>query len=234
MFTGLVEHLGTVSRIARDEGGCNLVISRAAPVLQDCAVGDSIAVSGTCLTVTTFDLGAEDGTFEVWLANETLDRTDLGSLRAGDVVNLERAMGAHVRFGGHFVQAHVDGTAQIVDLYPDGDSKRMTFELAPEQASLLRYIVKKGYVAIDGASLTVTGVDKARRRFSVMLIQHTQERITLGRKQIGATVNIEVDMLGKYVESSVRAALGGGDDEGGLRGMIEKVVEDVLAKKGIV
>ncbi|KAI5836063.1 Lumazine-binding protein [Schizophyllum commune Tattone D] len=235
MFTGLIEHLGTVSSIDQDDTGCTLVISDSAPILGDCHVGDSIAVNGACLTVTEFDAEKVGGWFKVWLANETLQRTDLGERVVGDQVNLERAMGAHVRFGGHFVQAHVDTTAMLVERTSDGDSQRLTFELPEPTAtrpSLLPYLIPKGYVTIDGASLTITGVDDAKRRFSIMLIQHTQEKITLSKKPIGAKVNIEVDMVGKYVEKSVVAALGGGGTEG-FRSLIEKVVLDVLAKKGI-
>ncbi|KAL1697267.1 hypothetical protein GGG16DRAFT_83689 [Schizophyllum commune] len=235
MFTGLIEHLGTVSSIDQDDTGCTLVISDSAPILGDCHVGDSIAVNGACLTVTEFDTEKVGGWFKVWLANETLQRTDLGERAVGDQVNLERAMGAHVRFGGHFVQAHVDTTATLVERTSDGDSQRLTFELPEPTAtrpSLLPYLIPKGYITIDGASLTITGVDDAKRRFSIMLIQHTQEKITLSKKPIGAKVNIEVDMVGKYVEKSVVAALGGGGTEG-FRSLIEKVVLDVLAKKGI-
>ncbi|TRM66226.1 hypothetical protein BD626DRAFT_453525 [Schizophyllum amplum] len=235
MFTGLIEHLGNVSSIYQDDTGCTLVISDSASILDDCHVGDSIAVNGACLTVTEFDAQKDGGWFKVWLANETLQRTDLGERTVGDQVNLERAMGAHVRFGGHFVQAHVDGTATLIERSDDGDSQRLTFELPEPTAtlpSLLPYIIPKGYVTIDGASLTITGVDDAKRRFSIMLIQHTQEKITLSKKPIGAKVNIEVDMVGKYVEKSVVAALGGGGTEG-LRSLIEKVVADVLVKKGI-
>ncbi|EMD32555.1 hypothetical protein CERSUDRAFT_161479 [Gelatoporia subvermispora B] len=234
MFTGLIEHLGAVSVIERDAGGCTLTIADSAAILDDCHIGDSIAVNGACLTVTEFDPKAQGGWFTVWLANETLERTDLGERTVGDQVNLERAMGAHVRFGGHFVQAHVDTTATIVNREPDGDSLRLTFQLpeaTPARPSLLPYIIPKGYVAIDGASLTVTGVDDAQRTFGVMLITHTQEKITLSKKPIGAKVNIEADMVGKYVEKSVHAALSGG--EGPTRTLIEKVVEDVLRKKGL-
>jgi riboflavin synthase len=210
------------------------------------------------LTVVEFDQGDKGGWFTVWLANETLDRTDLGthrtcnpmlielsaqwcdfmagSLKEGDNVNLERAMGGHTRFGGHFVQAHVDGTATILSHTPDGDSLRLVFQLpeeTPDRASLLPYIVPKGYVALDGASLTVTQVDDTARTFGVMLIKHTRERITLGTKEIGAKVNVEVDMVGKYVEKSVSAALGGGGSAG-TRALLEKIVEDVLHKKGLV
>ncbi|KAJ7109916.1 hypothetical protein C8R44DRAFT_800904 [Mycena epipterygia] len=236
MFTGLIEHLGTVSSVQLDDAGCTMTISDSAAILGDCHIGDSIAVNGACLTVTAFDTQANGGWFTVWLANETLQRTDLGERKVGDQVNLERAMGAHVRFGGHFVQAHVDTTATVVERSLDGDSLRLTFEFAEPtetRPSLLAYLIPKGYVTIDGASLTLTGVNDGQRQFSIMLVQHTQEKITLAKKAVGATVNIEVDMVGKYVEKSVVAALGGGG-EAGLRGMVEKMVESVLAAKGVV
>jgi riboflavin synthase len=129
----------------------------------------------------------------------------VGERVVGELVNLERAMAAHVRFGGHFVQAHVDTTITLVDKVPDGDSVRLTFELADD--TMLPYLIPKGYVALDGASLTLTFVDDEQRRFGVMLIKHTQEKITLGRKKVGSKVNLEVDMLGKYVQKSVAAAL---------------------------
>ncbi|KAI6047882.1 hypothetical protein EDC04DRAFT_2620402 [Pisolithus marmoratus] len=235
MFTGLIEHLGRVSRIDRDEGGCALTISDSANILDDCHVGDSIAVNGACLTVTTFDAAQDEGCFKVWLANETLGRTDLGDCRVGDHVNLERAMAAHVRFGGHFVQGHVDTTATIVKRQPDGESLRVWFQLpqsesTPEEPSLMAYLVPKGYVAIDGTSLTLTEVDDAKGTFGVMLIKHTQEKISLAKKPVGAKVNIEVDMVGKYVEKSVAAALAGGGSNA-MRGLVEKIVEEVLTRR---
>lgn len=159
-------------------------------------------------------------------------------MKIGDPANLERAMGAHVRFGGHFVQAHVDTTATIISRIPDGDSVRLDFELAlptPEIPSVLPYIIPKGYVAIDGASLTVTHVDDNARTFGVMLIKHTQERVTVGSKGVGEKVNIEVDMVGKYVEKSVIAALGGSESGNpSVKLLVRKVVEDVLKEKGII
>ena len=133
------------------------------------------------------------------------------------------------------MQAHVDATATIVERAPDGESLRLLFQLpepTPDRPSLLPYIIPKGYIAIDGTSLTITQVDDQRRAFGVMLIKHTQEKITLSKKPVGAKVNIEVDMVGKFVEKSVHAALSGGGSET-FRGMIEAVVEKVLAKKGI-
>ncbi|KAI0307949.1 Lumazine-binding protein [Multifurca ochricompacta] len=235
MFTGLIEHLGTVSAIELDSRGCTLTISDTGPILGDCHVGDSIAVNGACLTVTKFDAQQNGGWFEVWLANETLERTDLGERKVGDQLNLERAMGPHVRFGGHFVQGHIDDTATLISKTPDGDSLRLLFQLnettTPTRPTLLPYLIPKGYVTVDGTSLTLTEVDDGKRTFGIMLIQHTQEKITLGRKDIGSKVNIEVDMVGKYVEKSVLAVLNGGGGGGG--GLIEKIVQDVLAKKGI-
>ena len=146
-------------------------------------------------------------------------------------------MGAHVRFGGHFVQAHIDTTATIISRTPDGDSVRLAFELAPPTpgiSSVLQYIVPKGYIALDGASLTITEVNDKARTFGVMLIQHTQERITLGMKQVGEKVNVEVDMVGKYVEKSVVAALGGEGGGVGINALVRKIVEEVLKEKGIM
>ncbi|TFL03669.1 Lumazine-binding protein [Pterulicium gracile] len=232
MFTGLIEHLGTVASITRDDGGCTLNISKSGPILDDCQIGDSIAVNGACLTVTEFDKEQDGGWFKVWLANETLQRTDLGERKEGDQLNLERAMGAHVRFGGHFVQAHVDTIVTIVSRESDGNSLRLRFQFAPptpDRPSLMPYLIPKGYVALDGASLTITEVDDSERTFGVMLIEHTQGKITLARKAVGAKVNVEVDMVGKYVEKSVVAALGSG--EGGyLRTLVEKIVDEKLAK----
>ncbi|KAG1845956.1 Lumazine-binding protein [Suillus tomentosus] len=239
MFTGLIEHLGTVSALHRDDGGCALTISQSAPILVDCHIGDSIAVNGACLTVVEFDVEHDGGYFKIWLANETLSRTDLGNRgdrKVGDQVNLERAMGAHVRFGGHFVQAHVDITATILKRTLDGDSLRLWFQLpepTAERPSLLPYIIPKGYVTIDGASLTVTSVDDAERTFGVMLIQHTQQKITLAKKANGERVNIEVDMVGKYVEKSVLAALEGGGGEA-MRTFVQRIVEETLVNKGIL
>jgi riboflavin synthase len=133
-------------------------------------------------------------------------------------------------------QAHVDATAIIVERSTDGESLRLKFQLeepSPSRPSLLPYLIPKGYVTIDGASLTLTDVDDTHRTFNVMLIRHTQQKITLSRKQVGEKVNIEVDMVGKYVEKSVVAALGGGGGQG-IRALVEKVVEEALGKKGIL
>ena len=138
-------------------GGTSLTISGAEAILDDCHEGDSIAVNGTCLTVTVFD----KSTFKVGVAPETLRRTNLGSLKEGGKVNLERAVSAHTRMGGHFVQGHVDTVAEILSVTPDGNA--LTFRFRPRDPSLLRYVVEKGYITIDGASLTVTKVDDAEK-----------------------------------------------------------------------
>ncbi|KAL4069851.1 hypothetical protein V8B97DRAFT_1969714 [Scleroderma yunnanense] len=228
-----IEHLGTVSSITCDEGGCTLTISDSAAILDDCHIGDSIAVNGACLTVTEFHPVQDGGYFKVWLANETLDRTDLGEREVGDQVNLERAMGAHVRFGGHFVQGHVDTTATIVHRQADGESLRLWFRLpqpTPDRPSLLPYLIPKGFVAIDGTSLTLTEVNDAEHTFGVMLIKLTQEKISLAKKPDGAKVNIEADMVGKYVAKSVVVSLAG---EGGnaIRELVERVVDDVVTRR---
>ncbi|BFZ54809.1 Riboflavin synthase alpha chain [Savitreella phatthalungensis] len=195
MFTGLVEHLGKVERVDNADG-CILSVE-AGPVLDDVALGDSIAVNGTCLTVTSFTDDRRRCTFGV--APETLRRTCLGALKTGDAVNLERACKASTRMGGHLVQGHVDTVATITDRRPDGEAVALTFE--PRDREILKYVVEKGYICLDGASLTVTHVDDAT--FSVMLITYTQEKITLGTKQKGEPVNVEVDQVGKYIERMI-------------------------------
>lgn len=196
MFTGLVEEVGRVVGVGRAGESVHLDIA-ASRVVQDLRVGDSIAVDGACLTVT--ELRA-DG-FRVGLSPETLRRTNLGERRAGDAVNLERAVAVGARLGGHYVQGHVDGVGRIVGRRPEGDSLVMTFA-AP--AELLRYIVVKGFIAVDGISLTVT--ERVDDRFSVALVAYTRSAVALPSKADGATVNLEVDIIAKYVESLVRAA----------------------------
>lgn len=193
MFTGIVEEVGRVQRLWQADGGWQLRIA-AAGVLADMQLGHSISINGTCLTVTHFDKNA----FTVGLSPETLRCTNLGELETAAEINLERSLAANGRIGGHFVQGHVDGTGVISKKQPEGDSLWLTIETAPE---LLRLIVPKGYVAIDGTSLTV--VDVTSDFFTFMLVAYTQTHITLPRKPAGARVNIEVDILGKYVKSLV-------------------------------
>lgn len=195
MFTGIVEEIGRVEAIEVTEAGARLSVA-AQRTLADLRVGDSIAVDGACLTVT--DL--RDGRFAVDLAPETLRRTNLGERRPGDGVNLERAAPVGGRLGGHYVQGHVDGVGRIVSREPDGDAVAVTFA-AP--ADLLRYVAVKGFIAVDGVSLTVTGVSP--NGFSVTLVPYTQQAVTLGAKPVGATVNLEVDVVAKYVERLLEA-----------------------------
>lgn len=205
-------------------GGTSLTITGASSILDDCHEGDSISVNGTCLTVTEFD----KTTFKVGVAPETLRRTNLGSLVEGSKVNLERAVSAHTRMGGHFVQGHVDTVANIVSVTPDGNA--LTFRFRPKDPSILRYVVEKGFIAIDGASLTVTNVqDGADGWWEVMLIAYTQERIVTAGKKEDEEVNIEVDMVGKYVEKNVAAYFeDGASTNGVIARLVEKVVEEKL------
>jgi len=191
MFTGLVEEMGTVRELIRGGDGTRLSIA-AVTTRPGLALGDSVAVDGTCLTVTDLD---PEG-FWVGLSPETLERTNLGERVAGDRVNLERSLQVGGRLGGHYVQGHVDGVGRVVDRRVDGDSLRVWFT-AP--AELMRYIVVKGYICLDGVSLTVT--ERDGQRFGVALVAYTQTMITMPSKPVGATVNIEVDVMAKYVES---------------------------------
>ncbi len=190
MFTGLVEEIGAVSAIGRRGDHFDMRITAQA-VLEGVRLGDSIAVNGVCLTVTEFD--AES--FSVGLAPETLARTNLGALTPDCPVNLERSVTPTTRMGGHFVQGHVDGTGTITAFRPDRDALWVTISV---DAGLARYIVTKGYIAIDGTSLTV--VDVGADWFNVTLINYTQEKIIIPRKNVGDLVNLEVDILAKYVE----------------------------------
>jgi len=196
MFTGIIEEIGTVETLTQVNGGWSLTV-RAKTVLEDAALGHSIAVNGACLTVTDLT----DQTFTVGLSPETLRRTNLGDLQPGDGVNLERSLAANGRIGGHFVQGHVDGTGVVRAFRPEGDSLWVTVAAEP---ALLRYIVPKGYIAVDGASLTV--VDVLADAFTFMLIAYTQRHITLPRKPVGSRVNLEVDALAKYAEKFIQEA----------------------------
>ena len=193
MFTGIVEELGTVRAVTPNAGGARIEIVAKA-VLEDAEIGASIAVNGCCLTVVEL---LDDG----WAADavtETLDRTSLGSLGAGDPVNLERPVRVPDRPGGHLLQGHVDVVGALRErvALPDG-STRMTFS-AP--AALLRYVVEKGSITVDGISLTVAALDDGESTFDVAVIPHTLSITTLGPKQPGDPVNLEVDVLAKYVE----------------------------------
>ena len=196
MFTGLVEELGTVRAVKPNATGARLEIE-AATVLDDAVLGASIAVNGCCLTAVEFG----DGWWAADAVEETLRRTCLGALAAGDRVNLERPVRLSDRLGGHIVQGHVDGVGEIatrVDL-ADGSTR----VVVTADGSVLRYVVEKGSIAVDGVSLTVSGVDDDTFEFA--LIPHTATVTTLGMKGPGAAVNLEVDLVAKYVERLMRA-----------------------------
>lgn len=186
MFTGIVEEVGKVK--SASETVLNI---SARKVLEKTKLGDSIAVNGVCLTVTK--LSADS--FSVDLMPETMRRTNLGALRPGDKVNLERAMSLGDRIGGHLVQGHIDATGKIMSLTPEADAIIVRIS-AP--ANLMPYIVEKGFIAVDGISLTVTGRDSSS--FKVSLVVFTQQNTGLGSKKAGEPVNLEVDILAKYVE----------------------------------
>jgi riboflavin synthase len=194
MFTGIVEEQGRVRRVTPNEGGARLVID-ARTVLDDAELGASIAVNGCCLTVTDFD----DGWFASDAVIETLARTNLGDLAAGDAVNLERPVRLADRLGGHLVQGHVDATGVVRDRVPLPDgSTEVTIEASD---AVLRYVVHKGSITVDGVSLTVARCDDDA--FAVALIPHTLAVTTLGERAVGTRVNLEVDLVAKYVEALV-------------------------------
>ncbi len=190
MFTGLVEEVGEIQGIRRGQRSCVLTIG-CKTVLEDAKIGDSIAVNGVCLTVTS--LGGSYYTADVM--SETMNRSSLGQLASGSKVNLERAMPANGRFGGHIVSGHIDGTGTVQSILPDDNAVWYTIGAKPE---LLRYIVEKGSITIDGISLTVAYVDESC--FKVSIIPHTQQVTALHDRQVGDLVNLECDIIGKYVE----------------------------------
>jgi len=185
MFTGIVEEVGSIVSISP-----TVLTVAAAKALQGIQLGGSIAVNGACLTVTTFD----SKSFSVNVMPETLQKTNLGLLKPGDKVNLERPMVLGGELGGHLVQGHIDGTGKVVSLVKEGGAVRIRFEAPIE---LLRYIVTKGFITVDGASLTVTGKDS--HSFGVSIVDFTRRNTILADKKAGDTVNLEADIIGKYV-----------------------------------
>ena len=186
MFTGIVEEVGYVEAV--DPGG---LVVRASEAMADLRVSDSINVNGTCLTVTSRD----GHTFSVDVVPETLRRTNLGSLSAGDPVDLERPLAVDGRFGGHIVQGHVDATGTLDSISEEGDALLLRFR-AP--SSIMRYVVEKGFIAVDGVSLTVVNCED--RSFTVTIIPFTRDNTVLGSKKVGEPVNLEADIIAKYVE----------------------------------
>ena len=198
MFTGIVEELGSVRRVLPGARAGKIVIA-ASKVLEGTRIGDSIAVNGVCLTVVA--LG--DGEFTADVMPETLRKSGLGQLRAGDPVDLERAMPADGRFGGHIVSGHIDGTGRIKEVRPEQNAQVVTIE-APRE--ILDLVVEKGSIAIDGISLTVASVGATA--FSVSIIPHTASETVLLKKRAGDMVNLENDIVGKYVQKLLGGAVG--------------------------
>lgn len=190
MFTGIVEEIGTVSRVERMGDSVRLVIE-AKEVVSDAKLGCSIAVNGVCLTVTDFN----DFSFSADVMQESLDRTSLGALTPGSRVNLERALSVSARLGGHIMQGHVDGTAELISRTPSQNWDVLRFRL---DSRLSRYVVEKGSIALNGTSLTVSSVGEDH--FEVSLIPTTLRETTHGELELGQKVNVEVDVLAKYVE----------------------------------
>lgn len=205
MFTGIIEEVGTIK--SATPKGLTIAASR---VLEGTTPGDSISVNGACLTVT--HLG--DGAFTVDIMPETQRHTNLGSMRRGDRVNLERSMPLGGRLGGHLVQGHVDGTGRVQSLIPEGEALLVRYQAASE---IMRYVVSKGFIAVDGASLTVADHDTAS--FTVSLVGFTRQHTNLDSRHVGDMVNLEVDILAKYVERLVK-----GDNQG--------ITLDFLAEHG--
>lgn len=190
MFTGIVEEIGTVSRVERMGDSVRLVIE-AKEVVSDAKLGCSIAVNGVCLTVTDFN----DFSFSADVMQESLNRTSLGALTPGSRVNLERALSVSARLGGHIMQGHVDGTAELISRTPSQNWDVLRFRL---DSGLSRYVVEKGSIALNGTSLTVSSVGEDH--FEVSLIPTTLRETTHGELELGQKVNVEVDVLAKYVE----------------------------------
>ena len=220
MFTGIIEGLGTIKAIMPMAGGSRMRIQADFPI-EGLKIGDSIAVSGACLTAVTF----ERQTFEVDVSPETMGKTTLGQAKVGDKVNLEQALRFGDRLGGHLVSGHIDGVGVIRDKRPAANAVIFAFEV-PE--SLARYIVAKGSIAVDGISLTVNACD--RTSFEVSIIPHTAKVTTVGFKKVGDRVNIETDMIGKYIERFTRPFTEGRQKDSG-RSSVSKAL---LAETGFM
>jgi riboflavin synthase len=217
MFTGIIEEMGVVKEVGKTLQGSSVTILTKT-VLEGLKIGDSVTVNGVCLTV----VGRNDMEMKADISPETMKVTTLGSLKAGDPVNLERAMRLGDRLGGHLVTGHVDGIGIIRSRVQDGDALQITIE-APRD--VLRYCVPKGSTTVDGISLTVNEVTD--RGFRITIIPHTAKVTTLGIKQIGDAVNLETDLIGRYVERLLSGRDGGSEAE-------IKVDKDYLRKRGLI
>ena len=199
MFTGLVEEMGKVVNISKKATGLGITI-KGDKVVEKVKIGDSIAVNGVCLTVTKFS----ENTFTADVMYETIERSGLKRITAGETVNLEKSLTLTTFLGGHLVTGDVDSEAEIISIVPKGIAKLYKFQLEEKHRQNIKYVVEKGRVTIDGASLTVIDTEDASGTFSVSLIPHTLENITLGKKKAGDFVNIETDLFGKYVEKILK------------------------------
>lgn len=218
MFTGIVEEMGAIKGLTRTLTGLRLSIL-AATVMDDLTLGASVSINGACLTIV--ELGERE--FSVDVSSETLSVTTLGKLSAGAPVNLERAMRLNQRLGGHMVSGHVDSVGAVRNRKQEGETLRLSIE-APKE--VLRYCVPKGSITVDGISLTVN--DASERSFGVAIIPHTAKMTTLGLKQIGDLVNLEVDLIGKYVERLLQ-------ERGQLPPKSAPVIDkDYLQKRGLI
>lgn len=232
MFTGLIETIATVLEYKELDNsktggnGVSITFGDCASILGDVQLGDSIATNGVCLTVTEFDEARSQ--YKVGIAPETLRRSDLGVLRAGSKVNLERAVTSDVRMGGHVVQGHVDTVAYIVNRVADGNAITFTFELRDKE--YMSYIVEKGFIAVDGTSLTVTAVEYAAGTFSIMMVSYTQTKVVLPLKALKDTVNIEVDLTGKLIEKQIEVNLASqiNNEDSALANLISRLIDKKL------
>lgn len=193
MFTGIIEEIGIIKNVKKNNKS-SIITIQGKKIFEDINIGDSISVNGVCLTVTTFS----NEIFTADVMNETLSRSSLGSLQNGSYVNLERAMSASGRFGGHIVSGHIDGTGKIIKIKRDDNAIWYTVTV---EDNLIKYIVEKGSIAIDGISLTVVNVNE--NSFSVSIIPHTSQETILSHRLVGDIVNIENDIIGKYVEKLI-------------------------------
>ena len=218
MFSGIVEEMGAVKSVDKGLAGARMSIL-ASTVLHDLKIGESVSVSGACLTIA----GLEDQDFSIDISSETLNRTTLGSVTTGTPVNLERAIRFNDRLGGHLVTGHVDGIGLLRGREQDGNAMHLTIE-APDD--ILRYCIQKGSITVDGISLTINEVSE--RSFTVAIIPHTAKVTTIGLKQVGDSVNLETDLIGKYVERLLQAS-------GQLSAKPAPVIDrDYLQKRGLI
>jgi riboflavin synthase len=218
MFTGIIQSLGSIDRIEHKDGDISLVINSGGLDLAESNLGDSIAVNGVCLTAVSYATGQ----FTADVSTETLDKTSLGELKQGSTVNLEKALTLNTALGGHLVSGHVDALASVVDLHEDARSIRYTFELGPD---LQHYIAEKGSVTIDGTSLTVNRVEG--NRFDVNIVPHTREKTIFQFYQVGTRVNIEVDIIARYLERLINGKADAQDDS-------DERMMDALVRSGFI